>query len=252
MSAAAWRLRALSASGAVAATAVGTATFLAGAEWAALLIWFFVSSTIVSRLRDPLRSVSGAATREGAARGIVARGARRDAIQVLANGTIVALAALGSVVVGGTAWPALGAGALAAATADTWSTEIGTRWGGTPRHILRWVPLPRGTSGGVTLVGSVAALAGALLTSAVARAVQFDVAAAAIFAGGVVGALTDSVLGATAQERRWCDRCGAATERRIHTCGAETRVSGGLRRFDNDAVNFTSIGIGALVTCLFS
>lgn len=237
----AWRLGALTTGGAVAATAIGTAALRAGLPWAALLLFFFVSSSALSQLGTPRGDVES-----------MVRGGARNAVQVLANGAIFAVAAVGSVFLDGGTWAALGAGAMAAATADTWSTEAGTRWGGTPRHILRFTRLPTGASGGVTLVGSAAALAGALLTSAVAYAVQFDAGGVAIVAGGLSGTLADSVLGATVQERRWCDRCGILTERPVHTCGASTRVSGGLTRFDNDAVNFTSIGIGALVTCLLS
>lgn len=241
VAAGAWRLGALTTGGAVAAAAVGTAALLAGLSWALLLLFFFVSSTALSRLEQPGDGVRS-----------MLRDGPRNAKQVLANGAIFAVAALGYIVQDGSLWTAIGAGAMAAATADTWSTEVGTRCGGTPRHILRLTRLPKGASGGITLVGSAAAVVGAWLTSAVARGLQFDVAATAIVAGGLTGAFADSVLGATVQERRWCDTCGVSTERPVHTCGASTRVSGGWRRFDNDAVNLTSIGIGALVTCLLS
>lgn len=246
---AAWRLRALTGPGALAAQAVGSATIAAGTAWAVLLLFFFVTSSMLSRAPRPGTSAADVARISGAT-------GPRDAIQVMANGAIFAAAALGSLCAGGptgtAVWSAIGAGAIATATADTWSTEVGTRWGGTPRHILRGTPVLSGTSGGITVLGSVAAIAGALLTSTVAHGVQFGVPFAAMVTGGLAGALADSILGATVQERRWCDACAAATERRIHRCGSATRITGGVARFDNDAVNLTSILIGASITCLLS
>lgn len=252
ISLAAWRLRALTASGAAAALVVGTASIAAGIEWAILLLFFFLTSSMLSRAPRPGTSgldMSAISGREGP----------RDAVQVGANGAVFAAAALASLLAGAAAdaagfviWSAFGAGAIATATADTWSTEIGTRWGGTPRHILNGAPVPSGTSGGITLAGTLAATAGALLASTVAHGVQFPVPFAAMVIGGLAGAMADSILGATVQERRWCGTCAAATERRIHRCGSSTRVIGGVERFDNDAVNLTSILIGASITCLLS
>ena len=246
---AAWRFRALTGSGALAALAVGTASIAAGAAWAVLLVLFFVTSTALSRAPRP--AASGADVTA-----VAGRSGPRDAIQVMANGAIFAAAALAGLwtgeATGNALWTAIGGGAIATATADTWSSEVGTRWGGTPRHILSGAPVPSGTSGGITLLGSLAAAAGALVTSTVAQGVQFGVSLTAMVTGGLAGALADSIVGATVQERRWCDTCAAATERRVHHCGSSTRIIGGVERFDNDAVNLTSILIGASITCLLS
>jgi uncharacterized protein (TIGR00297 family) len=239
-----WRFRALSDSGTLAALVVGIASVAAGAGWAVLLVFFFVSSSALSRLPVPVGARAAVAFAD--------KGNTRDAAQVLANGGVFAAAALGSAMVGGPGWSALGVGAMAAATADTWSTELGTRWGGVPRDVVRWTRLPAGASGGITLAGTLATGLGALLTWAVAHTMQFETPAFAVVAGGLAGAFGDSVLGATVQERRWCDRCGAATERRVHPCRSVTRFAGGVKGFGNDAVNFTSILIGASLTCLLS
>lgn len=45
-------------------------------------------------------------------------------------------------------------GALAAATADTWATEIGAFSPRNPRHILSFQEVTKGSSGGVTLLGT--------------------------------------------------------------------------------------------------
>lgn len=237
---AAWRANALAARGAVAAFVIGWLALLAGWEWAVLLLLFFLSGSALSRIPSPAAAGVDA---------IVEKGATRDATQVLANGGIFALVALLSLVSPSAMLSAAAAGALAAATADTWATEIGTRYGGTPRHLLTWRPVPRGTSGGVTLQGLLGSLAGALVLGAAASAL--GIASLAVVAlAGFAGALFDSVLGATLQERRYCNTCESATERRVHSCGTETRPNGGIRWLNNDGVNFLATLVGAVVSVL--
>jgi uncharacterized protein (TIGR00297 family) len=240
------RARSLSRSGAVTATGLGAVAAAAGYSWAILLIVYFVSSSALSRL--------GSAASERLTASIVAKGGQRDARQVLANGGVFGVAALGAVLQPGIWWTSLAAGALAASAADTWATEIGTRFGGVPRSILTGKPVPVGTSGGVTVIGSLGAIAGALFVALVSVGIGWSrLAAAAAVAGGIVGALADSLFGATLQVRRWCEDCGRATERVRHDCGAETRVSGGIAGFDNDMVNlFSVIAGGAAAMALFA
>ncbi|MDE3128917.1 MAG: DUF92 domain-containing protein, partial [Gemmatimonadota bacterium] len=144
IAAAARRARALSRSGAAAAVLVGTAAVAAGWDWGALLVAFFVASSLLSRVRRR--------EKEAAIEGIVAKGDERDAVQVLANGALFAVAALGYVAAPAFVWQAMGGGALAAATADTWSTEIGMLTPAPPRSIVTLRRVPAGTSGGVTLL----------------------------------------------------------------------------------------------------
>ena len=205
-----------------------------------MLIAFFVASSALSRFRVAQKAARTA--------GVVAKGGERDAVQVLANGGLFALAALGSLAWPSPLWWGAGAGALAAATADTWGTEIGTLAGHPPRSILDGRIVPPGTSGGVTLVGTLASAAGALfLALFVAAAGWGRETALAVLAGGFGGAIADSLLGATLQARRWCDRCERGTERDVHDCGTPTRAAGGVRWLGNDAVNALSGLTGALL-----
>lgn len=238
---AARRAGSLAPSGAAAAVVVGTLCVAAGWSWGVLLLAFFVASSALSGLGGPRR--------EAAVGGIVAKTGERDARQVLANGGVFAAAALGSLLLPSPGWLVFGAGALAAATSDTWATEIGTLAGGRPRSITSGRVVPTGTSGGVTFAGSAAAIAGTAFVAGVAWMLGWP-GAGAILAGGLVGSTTDSLLGATIQSQRWCDRCGVGTEREIHTCGVPTRHSGGLARLDNDGVNLAGALAGALAALL--
>jgi uncharacterized protein (TIGR00297 family) len=249
---AAYRRGSLTISGAAAAVAVGTVSVSAGYSWGALLIAFFVSATALSQNRADEK-----ARRTG---GVIEKAGARDALQVLANGAVFAIAAAAIKVVWGLKlgtmdslpawtwmWTAIGGGAIATACADTWSTEIGTLSDAPPRLITTRAVVPPGTSGGVTARGLGATVAGACFIGVLAWAVRWPATlAVATAGGGIIGALADSLLGATVQGRRRCPQCGVATERLVHDCGTETVAAGGLAWLDNDLVNLLSTGIGAL------
>src|SRR5690554_6357839 len=85
VAASAWRFGALTGGGAVAATAVGAVALSAGGRWAVLVLFFFLSSSALSRLGETPPGVAS-----------VLRAGPRNAIQVAANGVIFAAAAVGS------------------------------------------------------------------------------------------------------------------------------------------------------------
>jgi uncharacterized protein (TIGR00297 family) len=240
---AARRARSLSPSGAVAATVLGTLAIAAGWGWGALLIAYFVSSSALSRWRSAEKT-----RRTG---GIVEKGGERDARQVLANGAPFAVAALGALVVqsprGLLLCGAAGAGVLAAAAADTWATEVGTLAGRPPRSVRTLRPVPPGTSGAVSVPGTFAMLVGAAAVALLAAALGISPALPAVL-GGLSGALADTLLGATIQERRRCPRCGVATERSVHDCGTATERVAGMPGVDNDVVNLACTVVGAAVS----
>lgn len=241
---AARRTRSLSSGGALAAVVVGATAIAAGWSWGALLIAFFVSSTAMSHYRAPVKTARTAS--------IVEKGNERDAKQVLANGGVFALAAALSLLTPSwLSWQALAVGALAASTSDTWATEIGTLSNSTPRTIVGWRQVPPGTSGGVTTLGALAAIAGAAFIALVALVVGWPrgILVAALL-GGIFGSTVDSLLGATLQTRRWCELCDRPTERVVHGCGTETRTAGGISWLDNDVVNLVSTAAGGLLAAL--
>jgi uncharacterized protein (TIGR00297 family) len=241
---AAHRASALSATGAIAATLTGIVAVAAGWSWAILLIAFFLSGIVLSRI--------GARRKAEIVDAIVAKNRARDVWQVLANGGLFTAAALASIVSPAPVWLAIGIGALAASAADTWATEVGTLVGGEPHSIVTRKPVPAGTSGGVTLAGSSAALAGAAFMAGAASLLQWPVPLHVVIASGVAGAFADSLAGALVQERRWCAACRAPTERTVHVCGTRTGRVGGVAGFDNDVVNLLCSFVGALVALLMS
>jgi uncharacterized protein (TIGR00297 family) len=182
---------------------------------------------------------------------VVDKGGDRDVMQVLANGGVFAALAIVSLFVRSDLPEAAAAAALAASTADTWATEIGTLSRSMPRSILSMNVVPRGTSGGVTVTGIIASIAGAGFIAAVTMLLGWPpIVALAALAGGFAGSALDSLLGAAVQEKRWCEQCGRGTERAVHACGAKTIHAGGIGGLNNDLVNFLSSIGGAAVGCL--
>jgi uncharacterized protein (TIGR00297 family) len=232
-----WRRKALSADGMLAATAVGATTFGSGGLPAsASLVAFFVTGSVLSRRRVVPDEVPSA------------KGHRRDAAQVLANGGVAA-AALALSAAGWRAGRAAALGALASAAADTWASEIGVRSGVLPRSIISGEVVPPGTSGGVTPLGCGAAAAGALLVGAI-WAILDDRRLAWIgraLSAGLAGSLADSLAGATIQAVYRCDLCDQPAEAPGAHCGRPRRLARGWAWVTNDVVNAVGTSVGALV-----
>jgi uncharacterized protein (TIGR00297 family) len=244
----AWKAGALSKSGAWAAAVTGGLIFgLGGVAWAALLMAFFVSSSVLSRLFG--RQKSALAEK-------FSKGHRRDWGQVLANGGLGAALAILHWIFPAAEWIwAAFAGAMAAVNADTWATELGVLSKKAPRLVSTFQPVERGTSGGVTLLGTLAALGGAAFVALVAllfnwKESGWELLVAAVL-GGVAGSYFDSLLGATVQAIYYCPNCKKETERRpTHTCGTATTRLRGWRWMDNDVVNWFCSLAGAGVSVL--
>lgn len=246
----------LTRSGAVGAVLTGTTIFgFGGLAWGLTLMYFFLSSTFLSHFKEREKSAIAADK--------FSKGSRRDLAQALANAGVASAAALVYGLRRDAPASLLAAfvGAMATANSDTWATEVGTLSQEPPRLITSGQPVAPGTSGGVTLLGTGAALAGAASVGLVAEALGAGAGRGTPLRGrlpllgligGMAGTLTDSVLGAMAQAMYWCPRCEQETERRVHRCGQETAHLRGWRWLDNDGVNFVSTAAGAAIAALLA
>lgn len=287
-----WRRGALSADGAVAAWLVGVATVgFGGWWWGVVVVAFFLSSSVLAALpRPPGTPEAGPGTAgDRLPDRSTAPSDRLDPVrtweQVLANGGVpVAIAALAgtgltrlpdrmahsipsfvaslpeslleSLAGPGVAFVAF-AGALAAATADTWATEIGGRSRARPRRLGFGPPVPPGVSGGMTRLGTGAAVAGASVLAGVVTLASLvpggpgaGIAAPrlliAITAGGLAGALVDSLLGGTVQGA-YAAADGTEVPDDLVRLGRRGRLVRGWRWVTNDTVNLAATVTGAAV-----
>ena len=242
---AAFRARSLSRSGAWGALLVGTVIFgLGGWRWAVLLLAFFISSSALTRTF---------ARRKAALNEKFDKGGQRDIGQVLANGGIASIFAGLNFIFPHVTWTWLAfAASLAAVNADTWATELGVLNPSMPRLITSGKPVERGTSGGISVYGTLASLGGAALIAILAGWVSpfgnFWLVTGVAILGGLLGSLFDSLLGATVQAISHCPHCDKDTEKLpLHTCGTQTLQVRGWKWLNNDLVNVGCALVGALI-----
>jgi uncharacterized protein (TIGR00297 family) len=241
---AAYALRFLDPSGALAAGGLAFSVVVLGPAWAVPGVTFFVLSSLLSK---------AGRRRKAAAEQLAEKGSRRDAGQVYANGGVAWALLIAYVFVpeGALYWGYVGA--FAAAAADTWGTEVGTLVGGPTRLVWSGRRVPPGMSGGVSTAGTFGALAGAAVVfgSAVPFAGPFldglgvGTAALVVVGGGFAAGLVDSLLGATVQAL-YRDESGGLTER----AGAGVRsyaLVRGRRWITNDRVNLACTLTGGVI-----
>ncbi|TKR28230.1 DUF92 domain-containing protein [Natronomonas salsuginis] len=189
------------------------AIVLGGYGWFALLITFFGLGGLASKYRYDEKLARGIAQENEGARG---------GSNVLANSAVALVAVVAYVAAEGmgiapVVFQFAFAGAVAAALADTFSSEFGGLFD-SPRLITTLEPVAPGTDGGVTWQGAVAGATGSGLIAALAL-FFFDfgpLATFTVFGAGVLGMVVDSLLGATLEG----DRVGNQTVNLLATLSA--------------------------------
>ena len=279
----AYRRGSLSRSGVLGAVITGTTIFGFGG-WIVgiLLVAFFVSSSLLSHFKQNNTQKQRAAE-------MFDKSGQRDIWQALANGG----AAMIFVIIGqhqsvhyryelAGSVTCAAFGALATVNADTWATELGILSKSRPRLITRpFHTVEPGTSGAVSIVGILAAFAGALFIAVVFVVLRatFDgphlflnrdslditpiywvgwatfprVAVARLISvttGGLIGSLFDSFLGATKQATYYSNQRQKETEKAFEKDKTPNKHIRGWKWLSNDWVNFISSVVGALVASL--
>lgn len=129
----------------------------------------------------------------------------RSAVQVLANLVTAAALAVASLFVARDLLLLAVVAALAEAAADTVSSEVGKALTSRVYLITTFARVPAGKDGGISVIGTLAGVAAAVLVGFVAAATslipQHWIAATA--GAAILGNCIDSMLGATLQQRGW-------------------------------------------------
>jgi len=220
---------------------IGTIVFgLGGIVFAVPIIFFFVSSNLLTFMTSPSKRVAMIA---------FGKTGPRDIRQVLANGGVAAACALVYFITGKFVWFFPYLASLCAAAADTWATERGTMSRQTPVSIVTLKKTEAGRSGAVTVAGMISAAAGSTFVMlsgyfAVKLAGGFGTFPTmtwlAVLNAGFAGSILDSILGGSIQAMYRCPICNRITERRTH-CGDSTIPVSGFLFIDNEVVNFASV-----------
>jgi uncharacterized protein (TIGR00297 family) len=129
---------------------------------------------------------------------------RRTAYQALANAGVASTAGLLSWLLPAHApfFQLMVAGSLAAATADTLSSELGNVYGRRYYHVLTFRPDVRGRDGVISVEGTALGLVGStLIASVYCLGLGWYQGFGWVVLAGAVGNLADSVLGATLERK---------------------------------------------------
>jgi uncharacterized protein (TIGR00297 family) len=235
----------LNVGGALAAFLVGFGTtWILGFAALATLLFFFLSAGVLSKISKRLRGVE--------MRAIHAKGSRRDAMQVLANGLMALVAALLYASNPSIAYLAMFGASVGEAASDTFAGEVGILSPADPISIITGKPMKRGLSGAITALGLAAGLLGAILIALIVWTLMLPPGVTGLAQASVIalaaffGCLIDSVLGATIQAHYWDEQSKRITEHRYRG-DRELPLERGIRWVDNDVVNLLSNTTSALL-----
>jgi len=236
----AYYLRAITSGALLVAALLGVTLFIFGG-WIsfAMLVFFFLLGSMASRIGTRKKAKAHALhERQGA----------RTIAQVVANGLPSLIFAMLYYITSLESCLLAVLACFAAATADTFSSEIGMLSRKEPVSILTLKPLQPGLSGGITLLGLMGAAIGALTVS-ISAIPTFGIGGMiVVIITGVLGSVLDSVLGAAFQAKYQMqggsgDKPMRYLTERKDIDGQPLKLVHGIRWINNDVVNFVSVFI---------
>lgn len=227
-----YELKFLKKDGAAGAFILGSVIFGSGGwKWALPILTFFILSSLLSKIRKRKNEEVDEKFEKGG---------NRNLGQLLANGVIPGVLMLIYTISPHELIYYLYIVSIATVCADTWATEIGTLRKTSTIGVLTFKPVEQGESGGISIFGTLGALAGSFT---IAFSALYFIGNYQIFlfiAGiGFAGCFIDSIFGSTVQGIFNCKVCGITTEKREH-CAQSTNLIRGKVLFNNDMVNFAA------------
>ncbi len=192
-------------------------------------ILFLILGSLISRLNPKNKDNTG-----------------RNAIQVVANAGVAGILAIIHFLNPSSLLPVALVISFSIALADTFSSEIGKKYGGTPYSICSLRPTKNGLSGGISVIGTLGGLLGSLLISSSYYLLQHDLQnTIVVLTFGFLGMIVDSIIGCTLQAKY---KEGIL----IRETGNKTDLINGYHFIGNNATNFLSILITVMSYLILS
>ncbi|XP_010493083.1 PREDICTED: protein PGR-like [Camelina sativa] len=259
-----YKRKSLDLSGGIAGFLVMTIHFAAGYRYGALLLVFFLTSSKLTKVGEDKKRRVDVEFKEGG---------QRNWLQVFCNSGIASVLVVIACTLTGWEDKCLDSkqsiivtaliggiiGHYACCSGDTWSSELGVLSDSQPRLITTFKPVKKGTNGGVTKAGFLAALAAGTTVGLTFIIFGFftakcpsDVALKQLLAvplaalAGLCGSLIDSVLGATIQFSGFC----SVRNKIVGKPGPTVKKISGVDILDNNGVNFVSILLTSFLTSI--
>ena len=240
-----YRLKFLNLSGTLAIFFLAAVIFgLGGVKWTIPILVFFIFSSLLSKIKRRNPGIEGKH---------IEKYSPRNHIQVLANGVFGGLLVILNFFFPSQLFYVSFVSSIAAVCADTWSTEIGIMTKSKTVDILSFKIVEKGVSGGVSLAGTLGGITGAsviALSSVFWLNVKNFYYIIFIIFAGIVGNLSDSILGASLQVKYKCSVCSEIVEKPVH-CEQSALLIKGFKWINNDIVNLATAVIGGLFGFLF-
>lgn len=207
------------------------------------IVTFFLLSSLLSRYRK---------TKNVQVETYFEKSGERDHFQVLANGGLACILVVINYFYQSELIYIAFVSCIASVCADTWATEIGTLTKANTVDVLSFKKVEQGVSGGISLQGTIASLAGAIVIATTSLAwieSNYLMNLIVIVTAGFSGSLADSIFGTTVQAEYNCKVCNRSTERKMH-CNNKTILVKGIRWINNDAVNFGATIFGGIFSVI--
>ena len=220
-----YQLQSLNKSGVISAYIMGLIIYgTGGFKWIIPILVFFILSSVLSKLSKTGNTIQ--------------KGSQRDIMQVMANGGVATIVSVVNFYYPIDQLFILYIAGIAAATADTWASEIGSFSNRDPIHVIKLKRVIKGTSGGISAIGTLGSVLGAAIIGITGYLLGLSgLLLIIIIISGTVGSLIDSIIGGSIQATFQCLKCKIITEKRKH-CKIPSKHVSGLYIVDNDMVNF--------------
>lgn len=238
----AYKKKSLDLTGFIMAILMGTLIYYFGSYIIfSLLMLFFISSSLISKF-DKIKTDDS----------------NRNFIQVFANSFVALFFSILFYVTKNEIYLVLAAMGIAATTSDTWASEIGKFSKGKTISIITFKKINKGESGGISLLGSIAALLGSTIIALVFLLLRslsklelnnIYIYVMLIIMGGFLGNIIDSILGIILQEKYYDSSSDNKIEK-VNNRKEHKKISG-LMYVNNDVVNILSSVIITVVFWLF-
>ena len=249
----AYQKQSLTLDGSIGATFMGTVMYAtSGIFGSIMMVLFFLSSSVLSHFnKSKKKKVARQFDKTG----------RRDILQVFANGGVGLIHSILYYMTNNPSYLVFLGISFAAANADTWATELGILNKKDPLSLRTFKRVEKGTSGAVSLFGTLSALIGSMLIGIFATmglsflnigepGFEYLRAFQMVTLGGFIGSMIDSILGATVQGVYYSEEMDGETEKKEYN-GKPNLLVRGLSFVNNDLVNFLSIGIASIILASF-
>jgi len=178
---------------------------------------------------------------------IIEKSGKKDIVEIIANVVTGAVFIILYKITKVNIYFLVYASIMAESLADSLASDIGVLSKKSPINILTLKKSEPGLSGNISALGLASSFFGSLIIAIIFSIFNFQTSSLIIITlSGFLGAIFDSILGATIQVKYKCQKCSKIVEKKIH-CEKETIYYKGIKIINNDTVNLISNVFAAII-----